>query len=724
MRLRLFPKFVLVMLGISLVPLLLLGYKLLSIGQEGVRTAVQDLHKQIAYRIGNDFENYLNNIDGRLSLVAENMNKMDWENKQILLDSFLKTGEDINEISALDSSGRELIKILKPSAAKTEPLKSYGKDGNFKISASSQVKTAAFSDYGPEGAGTIVFYSPLNRNFVLRAEASINRLYQIVNSFAMGNTGFSIIVDTGGSPVVYPSDRIGTKNAAEIREWLIVKNAVASSAIGVRQYIDAYGHAQMGAYFPVRFNDRAIGSVIVRQSEAEANSNVHYMEKTALYLIVFFAAAVLIVAYFMSSQLSGPVLKLTGAAEIVARGDFSGTVHINSSDELKDLAETFNKMVKELKKYSDMQVEKIISEQKKTEAILFSIEDGMLMTDYSGRIQLANRKARSVLGLPDEASLEGRNLMDLIENPAVKDTINEISDNPEENFFRELEISRQQSKTVYKCFSLPVMTPGKKASIGKLIAIHDVTLEREIARIKDEFLHSITHDLRNPMGAIKGFVEFLLKEIPGPVTEAQKKILVSIDRASFRLLGMINNILDIAKMEAGKMELKFEETSVKEVASRALDLMESLVKRKNIRLVLDSAGNAVAPVDAGLIERVFMNLIGNAIKFTPENGSITLTLMENGEVITASVEDTGDGIPPEYLSKVFEKFEQVKGQKVGGTGLGLTICKYVVEAHLGRIWVESELGKGAKFSFTIPKNLAKNEHGKVVAGDTVKNENH
>ncbi|MBI5743586.1 MAG: HAMP domain-containing histidine kinase, partial [Elusimicrobia bacterium] len=255
--------------------------------------------------------------------------------------------------------------------------------------------------------------------------------------------------------------------------------------------------------------------------------------------------------------------------------------------------------------------------------------------------------------------------------------------------------------------------PGHSEPLGRLVGFYDITLDKELARIKDDFLHSITHDLRNPMGAIKGFVEFMIKEIPGPVNEAQKKMLVSIDRAAFRLLGMINNILDAAKMEAGKMELKLAPVNLREVAARVIELMESLGQRKQIKFEIEGPDQLIVSADPGLMERMFTNLIGNAIKFTPENGVITAGMADEGGTVRAWVRDTGDGIPQEYLGKVFEKFEQVKGQKAGGTGLGLTICKYVAEAHQGRVWAESEPGKGAKFVFSFPKDLCLDEAGKV-----------
>jgi len=145
--------------------------------------------------------------------------------------------------------------------------------------------------------------------------------------------------------------------------------------------------------------------------------------------------------------------------------------------------------------------------------------------------------------------------------------------------------------------------------------------------------------------------------------------------------------------------------------------MESLGQRKRLRFEMEGDADAMVNADAGLMERMFTNLISNSIKFTPENGVITVGLSSGDKLVTAWVRDTGDGIPPEYIQRIFAKFEQVKGQKAGGTGLGLTICKYVTAVHLGKIWVESEPGRGSKFIFSIPRNLGKDESGAVVAGE-------
>jgi signal transduction histidine kinase len=201
----------------------------------------------------------------------------------------------------------------------------------------------------------------------------------------------------------------------------------------------------------------------------------------------------------------------------------------------------------------------------------------------------------------------------------------------------------------------------------------------------------------------------------GVLNPEQHAMVSSVKRSCSRLMGMINNILDIAKMESGRIQPQLRPTALAGIAGRALVILESLAAQKSIKLVLDAAEEFTVEADSDLLERVVTNLVGNAIKFTPKQGTITVSISDGGAELRVSVSDTGEGIPPEYLDRIFQKFEQVAGQRRGGTGLGLTISKFFVEAHLGRIWVESEVGKGSRFTFTIPKGLTVDGGGVLVA---------
>lgn len=704
MRFRLLHKFIAVLVLVSVLPMALLGLRLIDLGQVGVSTVIMELNLTTADRISSNFNSYVASADAALRSAVRAMAGLDWDGKRVMLTSMLETRPEITQVSALSPDGKEVVKFLAPGSKVDPALAQYARDPGFLAA-----KAGKAGEYLDGARKTVVFYYPFANGMAIRAELDLRTFLDGLDLRRIGSDGIPVILDSSGKPVAWPAD-VPASKAEEAAAWGISSEAVQALSDGSREFKDASGRDMLGAYSPIRVG----GAVVVGQPLEGAFKYAMFMKRQAVYVMLFFLLLAAVAGWFMSRSLSRPIIELTRAAEFVAGGDFTNKAVVNTSDELKDLADTFNKMVAQLKSYSDMQVDRIIREQKNTEAILFSTEDGIIMTDMAGKVQVANRRARSVLGIGQEESVEGRPLDGLIASEPVREAVLDVFGGAKENYSREIQLLQAQTERYFKCFSRPIVAPGHDAPIGRLIGFYDITLDKQLAQMKDEFLHSITHDLRNPMGAIKGFVEFMLKEIPGPVNEAQKKMLVSIDRAAFRLLGMINNILDSAKMEAGKMEISLAPVNLREVAARVNSLLESLGQRKHIKFELEGAADLTVNADAGLVERVFTNLVGNAIKFTPENGTITIGLADDGDHITAWVRDTGDGIPPEYLDKVFEKFEQVKGQKAGGTGLGLTICKYVAAAHLGSVWAESPPGQGAKFIFTIPKGLQKDEAGKVV----------
>ena len=285
--------------------------------------------------------------------------------------------------------------------------------------------------------------------------------------------------------------------------------------------------------------------------------------------------------------------------------------------------------------------------------------------------------------------------------------------------FKEADLSDAQNRKILRVVSSSVVSPGRNTELGIVFAVRDVTLERELEMMKDDFLHYITHDLRNPLGSAMGFLDVLFKGTAGPLTPDQQAIVASVRRSTSRLMIMINNILDIAKMESGRAKLQLKKVSMTEIAGRAVDILEQLALAKKLTVQLVALEQFEVEADSDMLERVFTNLLGNAIKFAPEGGAITVSISDLEGEIRACVEDNGEGIPADHLKRVFEKFEQVPGQRRGGTGLGLTITRYFVEAHYGRIWVESEPGQGARFYFTVRKGLILQPDGSVKPAEAV-----
>ena len=230
---------------------------------------------------------------------------------------------------------------------------------------------------------------------------------------------------------------------------------------------------------------------------------------------------------------------------------------------------------------------------------------------------------------------------------------------------------------------------------------------KRLNKMKSDFISSVSHELRKPLTSIKGYASILMAGKLGEVSPVQKERLEKIDKHSNNLVHLINNLLDIARIESGKVQMDIKEMSLKEVLDSVIDIIMPQAKEKNIHIKIDSKIKTdKIKADQGQLERVFLNLLSNAVKFTPEKGKVSIGIEEKDDIIEFNIEDTGIGIPRQDMPKVFQEFfraDNALDQNIKGSGLGLSLVKKIVEAHQGKIWFDSELGKGTRFSFTIPK---------------------
>jgi signal transduction histidine kinase len=230
---------------------------------------------------------------------------------------------------------------------------------------------------------------------------------------------------------------------------------------------------------------------------------------------------------------------------------------------------------------------------------------------------------------------------------------------------------------------------------------------KELDRMKSDFVSHVSHELRTPLTAIKGAVDLMLDEVVGPLTEKQIHYLARVKANTQHLAGLINDLLDLAKIESGRVEVRSSRVSLTGLVRDVVEGLRPVAAEKVITLEASIGEPSILVwTDQEKIRQVLMNLIGNAIKFTPVQGRVTVSASRNsGENVQVSVSDTGPGVPPAEREKIFGKFYQVaetNGENSKGTGLGLAIAKALVELHGGKIWVESEPGRGSTFSFTLP----------------------
>ncbi|MBN1384346.1 MAG: response regulator [Elusimicrobia bacterium] len=242
---------------------------------------------------------------------------------------------------------------------------------------------------------------------------------------------------------------------------------------------------------------------------------------------------------------------------------------------------------------------------------------------------------------------------------------------------------------------------------GISMIIRDITQEKKIDRMKSEFVSNVSHELRTPLTSVKGAVELVLGGSEGPVSDSQRELLTIVKNNTLRLIKLISDLLDLSKIESGRIEMEIMPRNIIDIIKNTISEIKSLADQKQITLSFNSPEQLPEVCcDEDRIKQVLINIIGNAIKFTPAKKSIVISVEENKEELQINITDTGMGIAEEHVDMVFEKFKQVDSsstRSAGGTGLGLPITKSIIEAHKGRIWVESELGKGSTFSFTLPK---------------------
>ncbi|MBI4347725.1 MAG: HAMP domain-containing protein [Elusimicrobia bacterium] len=712
LRSGLYVRFILAMVSLAVVPALFMGFLLMRISQTGIQASVLELHTKLAEKLAERVQGDLRTLDDKLrfTLNAVQKSNMDWTGKQDLLRSLIDAHSDIQEISVVKGNGMELLKVYNPALTDSPALLSRADDPGFKEFLRTQGRTVTIAAREAAAPALDIYY-PLNAMICLRVSAQLKGLWDSIGQERVGGTGFAMVVGPKGEPLMYPTERLSAGLRASIAQWPIVKAALGAHSIGSSEYQDGAGQWQVGAYAPI---PDIRGAVLIQQNKAEAYLASQKMRQTATFVFVVFGAVAFAVAAFMARQLTRPLLVLTRAAHEVADGRFPGVVQLETHDELQDLGDTFNVMVAKLKAYAELQVDRLVAEQTKTGAILFSIGDGILMLDHDGRIQLANRRGKELIGVMGPESIDGKKLEDVVGAGNLRSTLDAAAANPKDDVFKECDLSTEQYRRILRISALPVTVPEKGTALGIVIAIRDVTIEKQLDKMKEEFLHSITHDLRNPVGSAIGFAEFLLKGVVGVLNTQQQGMVESIRKACSRLLTMVNNILDLAKLEAGKMEVHLKECSLAGVAGHALDILGSLAQRRGLKLELEADEEFTINADPDLMERCITNLVGNAIKFAAEDGKVKVKFFDEGEQIKFCVEDDGEGIPPEHVGRIFEKFEQVPGQRKGGTGLGLTIVRHIVDGHLGRVWVESDVGKGARFYVTIPKDLVAGEGCKVT----------
>ncbi|MFH1113517.1 MAG: ATP-binding protein [Pseudomonadota bacterium] len=440
-----------------------------------------------------------------------------------------------------------------------------------------------------------------------------------------------------------------------------------------------------------------------------ASVRARSVAERAIWSTTLVAASALIVALlfslFLAERIVRPIRGFMEASRKISSGDYSVQVPVETGDELGSLADEFNRMATQIHQYHELNIEQIIAEKTKGEAILAGIEDGLVVFDTGLKVTGINPAALRLLGLAfaETSTLE---CAEIFPDSDVCDLIRRTVETgkqpavPDEQ--RIITISTGERSRHY-LFSVTAIRGRDRTLSGIVLLLRDVTRLKEVERLKSEFVMAASHELRTPLTGLGMSVDLLLEHASGALSEADRELLKAAHEEVHRMKALVNDLLDLSKIEAGRIDLEFESVPVPTIFDHVKAVFKSQMEMKEVTLVSEPPEDMPGVrADANKITWVLTNLISNALRYVSKGGHIELAAQRIGVHVHLSVRDDGPGIPQEYQSKIFQKFVQVKGQEPGGTGLGLAICKEIVRAHGGAIWVESSPGQGSTFTFTLP----------------------
>ena len=434
---------------------------------------------------------------------------------------------------------------------------------------------------------------------------------------------------------------------------------------------------------------------------AKSLQNINRIIRVDIYKYLIFLIILLflsnIVVWYYSKAIITPLKKIKNMAKEISTGERSKIQEVKySNSELGSLVQEYNRLGQEL----DNKIDSIMEEKNKLTAILNSMTEGVIATDKEKRILVMNPTACELLNVNCE-NIEGKNFITEIRDHRFDDFLNDVL-NEEEHYTTEMTF-KNPDKIHLEC-NFQTITDNQGEIIGAVIVLIDVTRLKQLEQMRKDFVANVSHELKTPLTSIRGYADTV---IDNEITdfETLENFVGIISKEATRLNLLINDLLDLSKLEADYFELKPDD--IEDILDKPLRILESEAKKKNIEIVKQFDENLpLVKMNKSQIENLLINLIDNAIKYNEEGGKIFVRAYEKNNKVFMEVEDTGIGIPEKEQDRIFERFYRVdkaRSKEVGGTGIGLSIVKHIVKGHNGEIEVNSVKGQGTNFKFYLNK---------------------
>lgn len=522
---------------------------------------------------------------------------------------------------------------------------------------------------------------------------------RLIAQLGEATTARLTLVDPAGNIVADSQPTVGTPTNLSVRPE--IATLLHSRLPSEGQFERAIRADGMHVAIPVFQEQQLLGLVRVSLPLADLHQQLRGLRTLLLGTVLLTTILAVAITLFVTGSITEPIREVTEAAQRMAAGDLTRRVIANPDDEIGQLTRSFNTMAARIQ---DMMGE-LDGERRKMAQVFTQMADGLILTDASARITMLNPAAEGILGRSANEVL-GKSLREVTDMPELVTLVSDVLESGRE---RREELLRQNADLQALDIYAARLAERPDWPVGVLLVLHDWTEVWRTERMRVEFIANASHELRTPIAAVKMMVETLLEGARDDAA-VRERFLSMVAREADRLSALVSDLLDLSRMEAGQWPLETEAVSVREVAEHTLAKFAMVAEERGQRFSGKCPADLWVQADRRALTQILTNLVENATKYTPEGGEIWFSASKEGERVRLQVRDTGIGIPPEHIARVFERFYRVdkaRSRQQGGTGLGLAIVQHLVEAQGGTVEVQSEVGKGSLFTVTLPAATGK-----------------
>jgi len=525
-------------------------------------------------------------------------------------------------------------------------------------------------------------------------EQSIDRLCKKIGPSAF--TRLTVILPSG--KVIGDSEEDPKRMDSHIDRPEILDAMEKDVGVSTR-YSPTLGKQLMYVAVPLKRNTRTMAFVRAAIQVDSVDMDVAAIQVKIAFSGLVIAGLATLLSLLVSHRIRRPIEQIRRGAESFSRGDFEHLLPVSAIKEIADLSETLNTMAQKLQKT----VSTITEQRNELGAVLSSMAEGVLAVDMEERI-LGMNHAASVIFECDPRQVQGRTIQEVIRHPELQSLVTKALAG-EGDVERDVVLYSKEKRVLNGHATL--LRDGEGNRVGVLVVLNDITRLRKLENIRKDFVANVSHEIRTPITAIKGFVETLRDGAMQSPQEAAR-FLGIIQNHVLRLESLVEDLLSLSRIEeeTEKEAILLEEKPLREVLEGALQLCQVKAEPKQIRMELSCRADVVASINASLLEQAVVNLLDNAVKYSEQGKSIWVQTDATPQETLIRVRDEGCGIEKQHLERLFERFYRVdkaRSRKLGGTGLGLAIVKHIMEAHGGRVSVESQAGRGSTFTLHLPR---------------------